>query len=63
MSTLLQWVKSLFQERSYGQELEAYIIAHNPSTPGDVEHYERQFDLERRNSGTFSPGYNWGRGL
>lgn len=46
--TFTQWVKSLFvkfqQPQAYGNELEQYIIAHNPQSTGDVDRLTRQYD-------------------
>jgi hypothetical protein len=58
---MLQLLKSLYQsitqQRSYGSELENYIVAHNPVTCADVEHYERMYEYERKRTDLpFNPG-------
>jgi hypothetical protein len=52
---IVGWVISLaekFQKpATYGSELEAYIVAHEPQTAYDVDRLTRQFDL--KNQGGF----------
>ena len=63
---MLQLLKSLYQsitkQRSYGEELEAYIVRHNPTSAADVEHYERMFEYDRKHRELpFNANYGWGR--
>jgi hypothetical protein len=49
MSQLLNLFKHVFQDKSYGQSIEQYILKHNPQSPGDIERLERQW--QHRNGG------------
>jgi hypothetical protein len=42
--SFIQYVKNVFKPESYGSELEAYIVSHNPSSVEDVEYLTRRFD-------------------
>jgi hypothetical protein len=44
MSKLLEKIASWFKSRSYGSDLEAYIISKNPQNTADVEKYAREYD-------------------
>jgi hypothetical protein len=45
------WIKSLFQAfqkpSTYGSELEAYIVSHDPQTAYDVDRLTREFDTKQ----------------
>jgi hypothetical protein len=49
LANLLERVKEKFtpQQQASADELELYIIAHNPQTPGDVEKLERDYTQYR----------------
>ena len=44
MSKLLEKLASWFEPRTYGSELEAYIVSKNPQTTAEVEKYAREYD-------------------
>jgi hypothetical protein len=45
---LLQWIKSLFNERTYQDSVEHYVASKNPTTTAEVEHWIRQYDQHKR---------------
>jgi len=45
---LLQWIKSLFAERSYQTSVEHYVTSKNPTTPSEVEYWIRQYDQHQK---------------
>jgi hypothetical protein len=55
IQSIAGWVKSLTQDfgkpQTYGSELEAYIVSHQPQSPGDVDRLMREFD--QKNHGGF----------
>lgn len=57
MTKLLQKLKKFF-ETSVQSDLDAYIKSKCPSSPAEVDHWIRQYDLNRT-----SQTYSWGRGL
>jgi hypothetical protein len=48
MTQLFTVLKRLFSDRTYGQQLEAYITSRHPQTEADVERLTQQY---QRNSG------------
>jgi hypothetical protein len=42
--TFLKWIKSLFAEKSYQDNLDNFIASKNPTSPGEVEYWIRQYD-------------------
>ena len=54
ITAIVGWVKSLiaqFQKPyTYGSELEAYIVAHDPQSAYDVDRLTREFDTKQRGS-------------
>lgn len=47
MSQLLAVIKNFFDDKSYGQSIEQYILKHNPQSPGDIERLERQWQYRQ----------------
>lgn len=48
LKTFAQWVANLFAPETYQSNLEAYLEAKNPQSPGDVDHWIAEYDNERR---------------
>lgn len=40
----LQWIKSLFNERSHQDSVEYYVASKNPTTTSEVEYWIRRYD-------------------
>ena len=40
----LEWIKSLFTERSYQNNIEYYVASKNPTTTSEVEYWIRHYD-------------------
>lgn len=57
MSKLLAELKKFFTNTSVQSDLDAYIKSKCPTSPAEVDHWIRQYDLNRTTS------YTWGRGL
>jgi hypothetical protein len=55
ITAIVGWVKSLVQAfqkpLSYGSELEAYIVSHDPQSAYDVDRLTREFDNKNRHGG------------
>lgn len=51
ITSIFGWAKSLFQAlqkpTTYGSELEAYIVSHDPQTAYDVDRLTREFDIRQ----------------
>jgi hypothetical protein len=51
ITALVGWAKSLVQSfqkpATYGSELEAYIVSHDPQTAYDVDRLTREFDAKQ----------------
>jgi hypothetical protein len=45
---LLQWIKSLFAERSYQDSVEHYVASKQPKSTAEVEYWIRQYDQHRK---------------
>jgi hypothetical protein len=45
---LLQWIKSLFTSSSYQGELDKFVASKHPTTPGEVEHWIREYDYHNQ---------------
>lgn len=56
---IIEAVKSLFKPAEYGNELERFIVSHNPQDNSHVESLEREFDRIRSKQNTFY----WARGF
>jgi len=51
MEKIKLFFKELFTAPTQQNELEAYILAHNPTSVGDVDYWTSQFDrLQQRKS-------------
>lgn len=54
ITAIVGWVKSLLQAyqrpQTYGSELEAYIVSHQPQSAADVDRLTREFDQKNRGS-------------
>ena len=48
ISTLLQWVKSLFQERNYQDSVEYYVASKYPTSTAEVEYWIREYDQQQK---------------
>jgi hypothetical protein len=44
---LLQWIKSLFEAKSYQDNLDKYVTSKNPTTTAEVEHWIKQYDAKK----------------
>jgi hypothetical protein len=51
--TLAQWVAKVFAPTTYQSNLEAYLESKNPQSPGDIEHWLKRYDDERRENSRF----------
>lgn len=51
---VLKLVKNFNKPITYGSNLEAYILSHNPHDPCDVDRLTREF--EQKNHGSFYAG-------
>lgn len=58
MTKLLNELKKFFKTPAMQSDLDAYIKSKCPTSPAEVDHWIRQYDLSRT-----SNTYNWGRGL
>ena len=43
-----EWIKSLFQERSYQDSVEHYVASKNPTTTAEVEYWIREFYQQQK---------------
>ena len=54
ITAIVGWAKSLLQAyqrpQTYGSELEAYIVSHQPQSAADVDRLTREFDQKNRGS-------------
>ncbi len=48
ITKILQWVKSLFQERSYQDSVEHYVASKHPKSTAEVEFWIREYDQRRQ---------------
>lgn len=48
ITTILGWIKSLIQERSYQDSVEHYVASKNPTTTAEVEHWIRVYDQHQK---------------
>lgn len=48
MTKLLERLAEMFPKQDYQSRLEAFIASRNPQSPGDVEHWEREFQHSNR---------------
>lgn len=55
ITSIVGWVKSLAQQfakpQTYGSELEAYIVSHDPQSAYDVDRLSREFDNRNKFGG------------
>jgi len=58
MTKLFQELKKFFTRSTTQSDIDAYIQSKCPTSPAEVDHWIRQYDLNRSNS-----SYAWGRGL
>lgn len=47
----LQWIKSLFTERSYHDSVETFVISKQPKSTAEVELWVRYYDQHVRDRG------------
>ena len=45
---LLQWIKSLFEDRSYQDSVEYFVASKNPKSTAEVEYWIRHYDQHRK---------------
>ena len=45
---LLQWIKSLFAERTYQDSVEYYVASKNPTSTAEVEYWIRKYDTQQK---------------
>jgi len=48
LKAILNWLSKIFGPVTYQSELEAYLEAKNPQSPGEVDHWIAEYDNERR---------------
>lgn len=48
---LLQWITSLFEDKSYQDNVEYYVASKQPTTTAEVEYWIREYDQKRANEG------------
>jgi hypothetical protein len=58
LKKIIETITSWFESRSYGSELEQFIISRNPQNNAHVEALEREYDQSRSRQ-----TYIWGRGF
>ncbi len=44
----LQWIKSLFHDRSYQDKVESYVASKHPTTTAEVEYWIKQYDENQK---------------
>jgi hypothetical protein len=56
LAYLIEKIKKSFKPTTYGEELETFVVSHNPSTSADVEYWITQYDRrqQRARGGMFS---------
>lgn len=47
-TAILQWAKSLFQERTYQDSVESYVASKQPKSTAEVEYWIREYDTHRK---------------
>ena len=47
MSQFFTWLKGLFTVQSYQDGLDSFIRSKNPTSPGEVEHWIKQYDTRK----------------
>lgn len=45
---LIKWIKSLFVDVSYQDEVESFVISKNPTTTAEVEYWIRVYDQRQK---------------
>lgn len=45
--SIFTWLKRLFAGQSYQDSLELYIASKHPTSPGEVEHWIREYDQHK----------------
>jgi hypothetical protein len=45
---LLEWIKSLFTERTYQDSVEYYVASKYPTSTAEVEYWIREYDTRRK---------------
>ena len=45
---LIKWIKSLFVEVSYQDEIESFVNSKNPTTTAEVEYWIRVYDQRQK---------------
>jgi hypothetical protein len=45
---LLNWIKSLFIEVSYQDNIEQFVLSKNPTTTAEVEYWIRKYDTKEK---------------
>lgn len=48
MTTLLEWIKSLFRERTYQDSIETFVNSKDPKSTAEVEMWTRYYDQNLR---------------
>jgi len=48
ITAILQWVKSLLQERTYQDSVEYYVASKHPTSTAEVEYWIREYDQNQR---------------
>lgn len=55
LNNLVAYIQKMFEPQqhtdTYGAALEAWIVRHNPQSPGDVDRLVREFDRQQARSG------------
>jgi len=47
-TALIEWIKSLFEDRSYQDSVEYYVSSKNPKSTAEVEYWIRHYDQHRK---------------
>ena len=48
MQKLKEWIKSLFEDKSYQDHIDYYIASKNPKSTAEVEYWIRHYDQHQR---------------
>ncbi len=48
ITAILQWAKSLLQERTYQDSVESYVASKQPKSTAEVEYWIREYDQHQK---------------
>ena len=58
LNKFLAKLKGMFEHKTYGEELEEFIISKNPTTSYDVDYWTRQYDAKMTNKSVIGWTYD-----